>query len=306
MRKFVLTLLVACVAFLAKAEPDWRFAHPQAEILVGVSTNTLLQSPWADVVQKHFEAHGLPDPVKIAEALDEVQGVYLSSLGQDGLMLLSGNFEGGRTMEFLREKGFEPRFLTRTLILLGDEGDMDIAAARMKDDALRTAHRKGEFVNPLFYRAKDMAKEFDCWMVGVLAPALVKEMPAPFRDVRSFSYGLNLDEMTELKVTLNSRSRDGVERLTSLLERFRENGAPELDVKPLGTSVAVTLRLPDEGLETKLGAITAAWTRVTDSKPLLAAATPEKPKAPEPPPPPARKTVLIFGVDGGKREHGLQ
>jgi hypothetical protein len=105
---------------------------------------------------------------------------------------------------------------------------------------------------------------------------------------------------------VNSRSRNGAERLAALLEQYRDFSAAELDVKSSGVSVNVTLRLADEGLESKLGAMLAGWSRVTSPKALIASATPEaKPKAPEPPPPPARKTVLIFGLSNGTREHSL-
>jgi hypothetical protein len=301
-------LLMTAVATMA--EPDWRFAHPQAEVLVGVSTNALLESAWADVVRQHFAAHGLPDPVKIAEALDEVHGVYLSSMKQDGLMLLTGTFDNGKTVEFLREQGFEPRFLNRTMILLGDEADLDIAAARMKDDQLRLAVRKGEFANPLFARGREMAREFDCWMVGLMTSVPAETLPGPLKEVRSFSYGLNLDAESELKATLNMRSREGAERLAGLLDRFKsesKEAAEALTVTASGASVTANFKVGQEAFADTLPLLKAAWGRVTNPRPLLAAAPlPAKPDGPvAPPPPPPRKTVLIFGGDSGTKEHGL-
>jgi hypothetical protein len=305
MRVFSLLTLLAVAAF---AEPDWRFAHPQAEVLVGVSTSALLESAWADVVQKHFTAHGLPDPVKIAEALDEVHGVYMSSLKQDGLMLLTGTFDNGKTVEFLRQQGFEPRFLNRTMILLGDEADLDIASERMKDDALRLAVRKGEFTNPMFLRAREMAREYDCWMVGLMTSVTHEEMPLFFREVRSFSYGLNLETESNMKAVLNMRSRESAERLSGLIERFqKESGeaAKGLTASAAGTSVTVNFSVDQDQFVNTLPLLTAAWGRVTNPKPLLASAPPPAAPAPVTPVVPVRKTVRIFGMDNGTREHGL-
>lgn len=312
--------LLTILSVTAVAEPDWRFAHPQAEVLVGVSTSALLESAWADVVQKHFAAHGLPDPVKIAEALEEVHGVYMSSLKQDGLMLLTGTFDGGKTVEYLRSQGFEPRFLNRTMILLGDEADLDIAAARMKDDLLRLEVRKGEFTNPLFLRAREMAREYDCWMVGLMASVPGDELPAALREVRSFAYGLNLETESALKAVLHMRSRESAERLAGMLERFQKESGEAgraLAVTAAGTSVTVGFTIDQERLVESLPVLTAAWGRAATPRPLLAVApstlTPS-PLTPStlaaspvttPPPPPARKTVLIFGLDNGTKEHGL-
>lgn len=301
MRVFIL-MTVALMS--AMGEPDWRFAHPQAEVLVGVSTKALLDSAWTDLVQKHFVAHGMPDPVKIAEALDEVNFVYMSSAKQDGLMMLTGTFDGGKTVEFLRKQGFEPRFVNRTLILLGEEADMDISAARLKDEKLLAEARKGDFVNPLFVRARGMAQEFDCWMVGVASPALAAELPGALREVRSFSYGLNLDEKSELKATLNMRSREAAEKLSALIEVWQkesgEAGQP-LKVTANGVSVGLEFSVEQNAFVDTLPKLLTAWERVTNPKQLMAAT----PAAPVPPPPPARRTVKIFGMESGTKEHGF-
>ena len=286
------------------AEPDWRFAHPQAEVLVGVSTSALLESAWAGVVQKHFAAHGLPDPVKIAEALDEVHGVYMSSLKQDGLMLLTGAFDSGKTVEFLRTQGFEPRFLNRTMILLGDEADLDIASARMKDDQLRLAARKGEFTNPLFMRARDMARDYDCWMVGLMTSVAAEELPAALREVRSFSYGLNLETESTLKAVLHLRSGEAADRLAGLLERFQKDAGEAgkgLKLSASATSVTAEFTVDQDRLVETLPVLKASWGRATAPRVLMAAAA----TAPIVPVVPARKTVLIFGIDSGTREHSL-
>ena len=301
----VLTLMTTISIAVAMGEPDWRFAHPQADVLVGVSTKALVESAWAEVVQKHFVAHGLPDPVKIAEALDEVNFVYMSSVKQDGLILLTGTFDGGKTVEFLRKQGFEPRFLNRTMILLGDEEDMDIASARLKDEKLLVEARRGEFVNPLFIRGREMSREFDCWMVGLMAPALAAELPLALREVRSFSYGLNLDEPSDLKVTMNMRSREGADKLGEMLERFRKEGAEastELLVTTSGTAVKVAFGVEQNKFVETLPKLMTAWQRVNDPRPMIAAAAPARPPAPVPPP---RRTVMIFGMDSGTKEHGL-
>jgi hypothetical protein len=155
-----MTVLVSAAALMA--EPDWRFAHPQADMVAGVSAAALLDSAWADVVGPHFRAHGLPDPVKMAEALEEVDAIYFSSAKQSGLMLLTGRFDGGQTMRFLQnEAGLEARFINRATILIGEESDMEIAAARLKDDALWKSVRNGDFPNPLFQRARELSRNAD-------------------------------------------------------------------------------------------------------------------------------------------------
>lgn len=299
MRTLVLTLASFCSL---RAEPDWRFAHPQADLLAGISTAALLESSWADAVGPHFRAHGLPDPVKMAEALDEVDAIYFSGSKQSGLVLLTGRFDSGRTMEFLQDKaGLEARFINRGAILIGDEGDMAIAAERLKDATLWKAVRAGDFVNPLFHRARELARENDCWMIGLMHPALAERLPALFKEVRSYTYALTLDDRSALHVMLNMRSREAAEKLGGLEAHFAPQG---VKLVSRGTTVEARLEIEQARLEEALPLLTTAWTKAISGEPrqLQAEAKP----VPPPPPVPVRKTAVIYGMESGVREHSVQ
>lgn len=307
MRRFLAVLVGFAGATGLMAEPDWRFAHPQSDMLAGISTAALLDSAWADAVGPHFRAHGLPDPVKMAEALDEVDAIYFSSAKQSGLVLLTGRFDGGRTMQFLQqEAGLDARFINRATILIGEEGDMAIAAERLKDESLWKAVRNGDFPNPLFQRARELSRDADCWMIGLMQPALAERLPALFRDVRSYTYALTLDQRSALQVTLNMRSREAADKLGSLEPEFAAQG---MRIKARGTTVEAHLDTDEASLEKALPLLTAAWHKHSADEPrqLQAQAKPSLPvAAPAPPPPPARRTVVIYGMDAGVKEHSVQ
>ena len=62
-------------------------------------------------------------------------------------------------------------------------------------------------------------------------PALAERLPKLFRDVRSYTYGLTLDDKTHLQVTLNMRSREAAEKLHArgvelMLEPLNPRGSP--------------------------------------------------------------------------------
>ena len=330
------TILTLWAAATAMAEADWRFAHPQAEMLMGVKVRALVESPLGDAFREQAKVLG-PAAAKI-ELLDEVQEVYISVVSKrgkngkvsdsDGLVLLVGDFDGGKVMRMLQSKdlpkaGSEtltPRFIDRSTILLGDEDTMIAAVERLKDPTRRGAL----FTNPLFERAGEMNQENDFWMVGSVSPLAATGNSAPgplsfLNDLRSFSFGLGMRDKMRLDVGLSMRTRKAADEMIAAFQQIQgqmrkqmkdpaewDKIAEAMKLSTTGTSLRLQMAMDATEVKRSMDQVLAARNRAGATEALLAGnAAPAPASAPaEPPPPPApmRRTVIVYGQESGTRE----
>lgn len=327
----ILALGVVCL----KADVDWRFAHPQAEMLMGVRVRSLVESPLGDAFREQAKVMG--SNALNAGMLEEIEEVYVSVVSKrgkngkvtdsDGLVLLVGNFDGGKLMKLLqgaefrqgRKEALTPRFLDRGTILLGDEDAMIAAVERMKDPTRRGAL----FTNPLFERATELNEGNEFWMVGSVAPiagAAAGPADGPFgflNDLRSFSFGLGMRDKMRLDVGLNMRSRKAADEMIAALQSIQQQMRKQmkdpaewekiensLKVSTAGTSLRVQMEMDSKDLRRSVDQVMAARANATAE--LLAtngAARPAgQPQAPPPPPQPMRRTVIVYGQESGTQE----
>jgi hypothetical protein len=252
-------------------------------------------------------------------------------------VIIKGNFAGGKLMPFLKKGAFPgksangkdeltPRFVNLTTILLGDEELVDQAVHRLKD----LDHKDLSIPNPLFARAAEMDDANDVWIVGSAMP-LKSELPGPkamptgfewLDDIRSFALGLGVRRGLNLDLALNMRSKRGVDQLMGLYQQAAAQAEKDpkakkswdelsehLQVTATASSVKLNMNLPEERFRDTMNQVAA------NAMPMLmAGSNPKAPQAakpvvPAPPPPPAppqRRTVVIYGMEGGAKEVRLQ
>jgi hypothetical protein len=125
--------------------------------------------------------------------------------------------------------------------------------------------------------------------------------------VRSYTYALTLDQKSSLHVTLNMRSREAAEKLGALEPEFAPQG---VRLAARGTAVEAQLDAEEAALEQALPLLAAAWQRHTNpqERQLQAQAQPPSPPSPSAPAPlpPARRTVVIYGMEAGVKEHSFR
>lgn len=327
--------LTVVMAGSLMAEVDWRFAHPQSELLIGVRIKPLLESPLGDVFREQTKTMG-PQMGGKLDLLDEIEEVYISAVSKrgkngkvtdsDGVVLLVGDFDGGKLMKLLQGADFQkagqeklvPRFVDRRTILLGDEDAMVAAIERMKDPT----KKRSLFTNPLFDRAQDLDSEHDIWVVGSAAPISGATGPAEgafgfLNDLRSFSFALGMRDQMRLDIGLNMKTRKGAEEMigmfTSIQTQMRKQMkdpsqwdkiAEQLKVTTTGTSVRMQMAMDAREIREGMNQVLAARKEAATGA-LLAKAEPQpvaKPVVPTPPPPPMRRTVIVYGQETGPRE----
>lgn len=347
--RVILAMLLALP--LSSAEkPDWRFAHPQAELMVGVNVRALLKSSLTELMMQDEKAPKLT--AEQLQVLEEIDGIYVSLVTKrtkgkpeeaDGLVMIKGNFAGGKLMPFLQKGEFPgqpkggkkgakkeeltPRFVNLTTILLGDEAVVDEAVHRLKD-----LDTKDQTVpNPLFTRASEMDDANDLWIVGSAGPLQsempggVEAMPPGFEwlnDIRSFALGVGVRNSFNLDLALNMRSRKGVDQLMGLYQKAQQQAAKDpknkkqwdefsehMQVTASAGGVKFNLNLPEAEFQKTVNEMTAALKaapKPEDGPAVQTAKADLKPAMPPPPPQPVRRTVVIYGMEGGTKEVRIQ
>ena len=334
-----MSLRVSCAAMLLMgaslltAEADWRFAHPQSEMLLGIKVKPLVNSPLGETFRQQTSTMGLA--AGRFDLLDEIDEIYISAVSKrgkngkvtdsDGLVLLIGNFDGGKLMKVLQGPEFQksgekltPRFIDRSTILLGDEDTMIAAVERLKDPTQKNAL----FTNPLFARARELDDANHLWVVGSAAPLAGASGPAdgPFsflNDLRSFSFGLGMGDQMRLDIGVNMRTRKAADELISAFQSMQEQMrkqmkdpaewdkiADNLKLSSAGTSLRLQMAMDTAELRKSMDQVMAARSRASATEALLAknSPAPANNTPPPPPPPPARRTVIVYGQESGTRE----
>jgi hypothetical protein len=187
--------------------------------------------------------------------------------------------------------------------------------------------KRGEFSNPLFERARELAWANEFWMIGNAAATAAKaeegDLPEFFSGVRSFAYGLSIREKTKFDVVLNLRNKEAAETVAAQWDRFSKELGSTIDEKELleglratttGPAFHLVLDMKPADLAGLFPVMTEVWSDISKADRVIRAAakTPEPSRSappnlnaqtpPTPPPPPARRTVMIYGLDNGPKE----
>ncbi len=323
------------VSSLLSAEVDWRFAHPGADMLLGLNLRRIAESPAGDMLRQSLGKTGL-DPSR-RQMLETIEEVYVSvrtkyvkgrPAGEPlGVILVRGNFDQPAALKMLSQQPqLAWRLIDRRTLLLGDEESMAGAVERMKgDDGLEA---------PVLARAKELAEANDFWIVGSPAPlnrmkprgsmkkqgGMLGDIEEVFDNLRSFSLGIAVRDNIALDLGLNLRTKAAADQLMALYQRLEADmqKTPEgqaqwaklsqsLEVHPNGTAVRFAMRAPMPDVQQTLAQVWGARMAGTmlasaPVTPAPAVAAPLPVAAPAPAPVPVRRTVRIYGQETGYRE----
>jgi len=279
--------LIFCplLAFAQTPDQDWRFAHPGATMVGGIRVEALLQSPILNMVIEQATAK---DPAMSAMAglmkgtLGGVSEVRISILdlgdGKDPevLTLVTGKLDDAAASALAQGKATVHRVDANTL-LLGEAASVAEAVQRMEEPRKVLQSRAVQ-------RGKALAN-YDFWIAGTL-PAIpmtggLDEM------LNGIALGLSVRDDLQVELALDTPSAEMAEEL---IRKARQAQREQPDFP------AALLTDVDD---------TTARFRISVEKSVLVQRLQEVVGSPIPKfkeKEPERKTVTIYGLEGGARE----
>lgn len=223
----------------------WRYAHPQAKVLVGIEWQRIVQSPLAAKLQQEMAQAGLTRMMS-AQGLDfiwEVERVFISSPGggkkdQPPLVAaLQGRFDLAKVRESITKLGAKANVYKGVALLAPDKAGADQVLALASASVLLFGDRVSVQAaldnysaaapppagSKLYQRAADLSSRFDLWFAGVGAPgdlAGAAAMPQAqmLADVESFEAGVSLQNGLGLELSLNSKTEESAKALAGAVQ----------------------------------------------------------------------------------------
>jgi hypothetical protein len=219
--------------------PDWRFAHPRAELLGGINVESLLQSP---TLRELLGQLAGPLQIKTADidsALAKAHGVkqvWISLRSGDALFLLQGKLN--MPQGFIKlQNGMTYCSISDTAVLMGKQASVAAAVQRLKSptpaDPVVTS------------RMKNLSAENQLWLTAT--PALLKQAkPSPWTaDLAGFSLGMQLRDGYRMEAILKCASLAAAHRVLASSQEHPPlpDASMKLDTRLEGSSVHFTLAI---------------------------------------------------------------
>ncbi len=227
----------------------WRYAHPQAKVLVGVEWQRLANAPLVAQIKQQFQKDmgglklaGLPQIPELS-FLSGVERIFLSSPGEARkvagkkqnapfVAAIQGKFDLAQVRQSIARSGSRATAYKGVVLLVPTTGKIeqcvalvspqvllfgDRAAVQAALDSHAAAGAPGPEQSRLFARAAELADRNDIWFVGAVSPAALAGDDAQaagistqmFADVESFEAGLALQSGLGLQVNLNTKTEEG-------------------------------------------------------------------------------------------------
>jgi len=296
---FALTAFPILLVAQERAQPDWRFAHPDATMVGGIRPSTVLDSP--------LLAAALADATKkdpSTAAMIGMAGGFLSGVTEirfslvdngtpepDVIALVSGRLDDVLVSMLAQEKAKSRRIDANTL-LLGNGDSLDKAVQRMSESAPVLQSRVLDGIQPL--------GGYDFWISGKLPRLPITDSLK--LNLRGLALGLSMHDNVEMELAMDAATPAMAESLIRSAHEAEATQAAQFKGKLLssldGTTARFRLNIPREL------AIDAMRSNTRTTQPALSASSAGTPLPPQPKP--RRQTIVIQGLDSGPREIPLQ
>jgi hypothetical protein len=249
---------------------DWRFAHPQAELLGGINVKSLLQSPTLlellGQVAGRLQIHSV-DWDSVLAKTNGVEQIWVSVRSGDALLLWQGKLDMPQNFAKLKNGMISYR-ISDTAVLMGKEASVLAAVQRLKGP-LATEPAAAS-------RIKNLSAENQLWFTGT--QALVKQAkPSPVTvDLTGFSLGMQFRDGFRLETILKYANPASARRGMAASQNHQPlpNASIKLDTQLEGNSVRFTLAIDKAHL---FQAVEKAMTSPAGQRLLAMAAAARKP-----------------------------
>jgi hypothetical protein len=298
---------------------DWRFAHPNAAMLMSVNLRTLLSSPAMETVFNQISSQiggQVPGigPAELAKArawMNNIDRLYISvqsaTSNPQAVMIITGRFDNAFLSTLQVDPAKRAQFANASAILIGDPGSVAQATKRM------TAT---DAPNALVQTAGAWASRYDLWVMG--SPALLPSaaltgkkaagVPDFASSIRSFSVGMTMASDVRVDAVLETTSPQVAEQMAAMIKSgaMQQAGMQEysknLHVSANGATLQISASVDQGQLTRGMSMRGSAGRRASSGMTGSSVAIPEA--QPNPNAKPDR--VVISGLDDGPKEIKLE
>jgi len=291
----------AAPQMIVLGEPDWRFAHPRADLMAAMDVTGMIRSPFFRTLLSDLGGTGGIGNAEMESLLaraDDVEKISISAHGKEILILMTGRLD---SIENLAKPGSGMTFhrVSADSILMGTEPALS--------EAMRRLSVPQRTVSNAARRAKELSQTNDLWMTGT--PALLTAYGASGprgMDLSSFTIGLQLRDQLRMDLVLNSTTPAGAQRMMAGYQQAQRktSGALQSSVTLDGSAVRLAFVLPQGEIRKGLQELMSS----AAGKQLAALIAANKPAAGDSAakPPAAPGKVMIYGLEGGPKEVPIQ
>jgi hypothetical protein len=308
---------------VASAQADWRFAHPNADVRINVNLQAVMKSPAVAEMVKKAQAGPKDQAAQtqfVLGLLSSVDRVFISArqIGAeakdaDVLVLIAGSFDPSSLQSSFPSTGkSKVKQVGPHAVLIGEGTSFNQAVVRL--------------AGPPAAAPSDELEQSDIWFSGNAAlmsqPSASQSVPPAFKAMRTFSFGVNLSDSTELSMILTAADAAGA---SQMLKAVRESLGPltqtpqgaamfeqALQIKQDGAKVRMHFVAPPE-LMRMAQAQAASGSFAQQLQPLMGmmglpggSATAPRPQGTVRTPivadPPSNGKIMIYGLDDGPHE----
>jgi len=226
---------------------DLRFAHPKPDVLIGIDIQSVLSSEFLREAFRQFASNfgaKLPAGEDVFAHAARVRGAVISVSKKDFLALVAGDVDS--LMAQKRPKGYAIKRIAPDTVLIGSEGSLEAAVARMNTEAPAV---------PQYERARELARLNDIWISGSLESiaALDPEIAAAggSSPIKNFSLGMTFLKDLRFQLELEATDAAGAARL---LDSFKKSSMRGVRATLDGNSVRCAITIDHNRLD-RLGTL---------------------------------------------------
>lgn len=269
LRRSLVLLAVAAVPAAASSHPSfWRYAHPQAKVLVGIEWQRVMNSPPAQRMREEMAKEGWTRMLS-SQGLDfiwDIERVFVSSPGgsknQPPLVAaVQGRFDLAKVRQAIHGQGAQALVYRGVALLRNAKPGADQCMALVSPQVLLFGDRASVQAaldhyaaatpppaSRLYQRASDLSARYDLWFVGTASPQdfAAAGLPELVSQVESFEAGLSLQQGLGLDVNLNAKTAESAQALASTIQGFVHLAAMQGGGRPEAAEFLNKLRVNAE------------------------------------------------------------
>lgn len=237
-------------AMIKLGQPDWRFAHPNADMMGGIRMRGMMQSAFGQAFLAQM-AGALQlrdsDISKVNGSMAGLDEICFSKKGDDMLILMTGDVNKLEQQMSHGPPGVRLQVISLDQALMGKEAALLASARRLSVDAAESV---------AVQRARKLAASNDIWIIGS-ARSFAGAGARASSELSDFSLTLNMRDKLQIEAVLNTISPASAERILVGMKagKFPTELAPTIDVQ--GTAVRLSLDVTQEQLAEGLKKVSA-------------------------------------------------
>ena len=276
-------------AIVRLGETDWRFAHPNAQMLAGINMERLLSSPFAQSLLKQFLAPAALNALRAQ--LGEVSEVAISMQGSDFLALTVGR------MQDIPAGMKNPKYVFQQVgpdsMLMGSK--LAVASAMRRLSAPATTVNDSRI-----HQAKVLANSAVIWAAGSL-PGMSQ---AGVAGLDNIAFALYLDENLRADVTMVTATPAMAQQMAAKMKAPTTNSIGTVSSSVEGRTVRTTIVVSRAEAETSIAKMMAGpqGKQLAQFLALMPTMGQGDSTQPTPGTPAPSGKIVISGLDGGPKE----